>query len=236
MSRKCGISLVTYLLFTLVALIAMHAFLYLPVNQWVGVGVGGGMLVVSLIVCFIFREKKKKTKRGKKVSRIVRPAAYIFNALASGFAMSSLFVYLGQSPTLWQSAAVWGALALYFALYCLCTNIPFFQKFSFPCMLVWCLLAYAGVIVGICLVSECVFSLAALLCIPFTAFFVSLSADVADAIEHLKNILYASFGALFVVIIAVLLVLSEGEIADGLDAPSGGTLWRKNYNPYLFRQ
>ncbi len=214
--------------------IAMHAFLYLPVNQWVGVGIGGGMLVVSFAVCMIFRERRGVKFR--RAQRFIRPAAYLFNALASGIAMSSLYVYLGSAPALWQSAAVWGASVVLFLLYCLLTNLSFVQKFAFPCMLVWCILIYAGVIVCMCLVSGVLFSLAALLCIPFTAFFITLSVDVADAAEHLKNMLYASFGALLVIIIVVLLVISEGEAADGLDAPPSGTLWRKNYNPYVFRQ
>ena len=216
MSRKCGISLITYLLFALVALIAMHAFLYLPVNQWVGVGIGGGMLVVSFAVCMIFRERRGVKFR--RAQRFIRPAAYLFNALASGIAMSSLYVYLGDTLLLWQSAAVWGASVVLFLL------------------LFWCVLILAGVIVGMCLCSIVVFSLALLLFVLYAMFFATISIGAADFKEHEKNLLYASFGALLVIIIVVLLVISEGEAADGLDAPPSGTLWRKNYNPYVFRQ
>lgn len=234
MSRKCGISLITYLLFALVALIAMHAFLYLPVNQWVGVGIGGGMLVVSFAVCMIFRERRGVKFR--RAQRFIRPAAYLFNALASGIAMSSLYVYLGDTLLLWQSAAVWGASVVLFLLCCLLTNLSFVQKFAFPCMLFWCVLILAGVIVGMCLCSIVVFSLALLLFVLYAMFFATISIGAADFKEHEKNLLYASFGALLVIIIVVLLVISEGEAADGLDAPPSGTLWRKNYNPYVFRQ
>ena len=100
-------------------------------------------------------------------------------------------------------------------------------------MILFALLLLAGVVVGFCLSSVVVFSLAIMMLIVFFGFFITLSTPASWQGEHAKHITVATYSLLLVVIVVVLLVISEGEAADGLDFGTGGGRKMKR-NPYVF--
>ena len=227
MSKKCLLTFLWFCFFSALSFTVMHLFLLLSVNQWVGVGCGIGIFVCSLVVMLLLR---KKLKKRKYFALIFVP----FNAVACGLAVSSLFVYLGESPLLWQSAAVWGALAAAFALFCFFTNLRFFRNYYLFCMIVYAVMLLAGAIVGICLSSTAVFSLALITLITFYGFFMTLAVKASTCAEHIIHVVDATYSLVLVVIVVVMIVLSEGDAAaDGLDLSTGGRA-KLRQNPYDF--
>ncbi|MDE7158922.1 MAG: hypothetical protein K2N74_05030 [Clostridiales bacterium] len=224
MNKKCALTYAAFALTLLLALAAMYFMSIFSVSKWVGVSVGGGVLIVSLVLLIVYRKKK---------------AAYFavvpVNGLASGIALSSLYVYLGGYPLLWQTVAVFGALNVLFVLYCLLTNFLFVQGHYVITLVVFSALLIGGGIVGVVLSSQIAFSLVLLALIPTIAFLMVLPASAKNPFEQIKNITYASFSALIVVIIVVLIVISEGDgldgFGDGVGDPSAKAI-KEKYNPF----
>lgn len=224
MNKKSSLTYGIFALTLLFAFAAMHFMSLFTVSKWVGVSVGGGFLVVALILLLIYRKKKSAYF-----------AVFPVNGFASGIALSSLYVYLGGYPLLWQTVAVFGALNLLFLLYCVCTYIPFVRNHCVMSAVVFSALLIGGGIAGIVCSSQTVFSLVLLALIPTIAFLAVLPAAAKNPFEQIKNITYASFSALIVVIVVVLIVISEGDGFDGLDAFSGGEsakALKQKYNPF----
>ena len=223
MNKKCSLTYAAFALSLLLTFAAMYFMSIFRVSKWVGVSVGGGVLVVSLVLLLIYRKKK---------------AAYFavipVNGLASGIALSSLFVYLGGYPFLWQTASVFGALNVLFLLYCLCTNFSFVRGHYVVTLVVFSALLIGAGIAGVVLSSQIVFGLVLLSLIPTIAFLMVLPAAAKNPFEQIKNITYASFSALIVVIIVVLIVISEGDGLDGFSGGDGSTAKaiKEKYNPF----
>ena len=90
MYRKSLISLVAFALYLALAFCACGCMLLIPqVNQYVGVGVGGGVCIVCALLTVIAHVREW--------SRVYLPVL-ICNGLGSGIAASSLFVFLKASP------------------------------------------------------------------------------------------------------------------------------------------
>ena len=230
MTKKSLCSFVTFALASAICLISMHLMLLASVNQYVGVGVGGGILLVAFICFLIFSRKHKDS-----------PFIPVFLPIASvacGLAISSLYIYLGAPPTVVESLCVWGAYLVLFLFYCLLTYIPFFRWHPYICITIYGLLVLAGGIVGICLSSPFIFSLALLIFILFISCLASLVASSHDIREHNFYLAWFYFMAMFIIVLIVLVVISGGDGADGLDlSPSGGTGYRRTKkNPYDFRR
>lgn len=225
MTKKCLWSALTFTVFTAVCLTVMHLMLLVPMNKWIGVSCGVGVLIINLTVYMFFFRKSKRNVAWLS----------LFSAVGCGLAISSMYVHLGVAPTPLQSLAVWGALVALFFLYCFMTNIPLLKRFPRLSLLFFLLLTYAGGIVGICLSSKTVFSLVLLMLILFTAFLITIAVSAASVEHHSHHLTTASFIILFIVIIVVLIVLSQGDIGDGLtfDGFGGGTPQKKK-NPYDF--
>lgn len=206
-------------------LITMHLMLLADVDKYVGVGVGGGIMVANVILSFAVKSVK------------IKPFVLALNAIACGFAISSLYVHLGYVPQIWQSAAIWATFTALFVMYCLIVNIEAIKYHPVISLIVYLLLVLVPVIICAALIDKFPFSLALLAFVPFAAFLITTAMRAKDVKAHLFNITCTSFAALVIVIIIVLVVISEGEIADGLDFPIGGdgsTLKKKRVNPYDF--
>ena len=229
MKKKCLISFFTYTLFSAVCLISMHLMLLIDVNKYVGVGIGSGILAISFVLYMIFRKNCKL--RGWIL-------LFLFaSAIGSGLAISSLYVYLGAVPSIIYSFCVWGAYVILFLAYCLFANIPLFKRFPRICMFVYGLLAFAGGIIGIVLSSKIIFSLALMIFILFISYLATIVAHSNNLIEHTKKLALASFIGLFIIVIVVLIVISEGDSLDALDVyPGSGSHKKSKTNPYDFSQ
>ena len=226
-TKKCALALGGFALTMLIGLIFMHLMSLFHVSKWVGVGCGGGIFVVMLIFTVIYRKNK-----------VLRYIVIPVNAVGDGLAISSLYVYLGGYPAVWESAAVFGGLCLLLLLYFLLTNIPFFRNHFIISMIAYLVIILAGLITGAVLTKSNAFYLALLGMIPFIAFFITTAARAVDISEHVKNMAYCSFAALIIIIIVVLAILSQGE---GLDGLGGGGLEgdiakgaKPKRNPYDF--
>lgn len=223
MTKKCLISFLIYAVFSAVMLISMHLMLLADVNKYVGVGVSIGIMVVAAILSFA-------VKSGK-----IKPFVLALNSIACGLAISSLYVYRGYVPQIWQSAVIWAAFLALFVMYCLIVNIEAIKYHPVISLIVYLLLIIVPLIICAALIDKFPFSLALLAFVPFASFLITTALKAKDVKEHLFNITCTSFAALVIVIIIVLIVISEGEIADGLgDIPFDTTKPNKNQNPYDF--
>lgn len=224
-TKKCAAALGGFALTMLICLISMYLMSLLGVSKWVGVGCGGGIFVVMLIFTVIYR-------KNKALRFIVIPV----NAIGDGLTISSLYVYLGSYPAVWESAVVFGGLCLLLILYFLLTNVAFFRNHFVISMIAYLIIIFAGLITGAVLTESNAFYLALLSMIPFVAFFITTAAKAVDISEHVKNMAYISFAALIVIIIVVLAIISQG---DGLDGLGGGDVngtkgTKPKHNPYDF--
>ena len=100
-TKKCALSLGGFALTMLLCLITMHVMSLFSISKWVGVGCGGGIFVIMLVIAIIYRKEKY-------LPFIIIPV----NAIGDGLAVSSLYVYLGAYPAVWESAAVFGGLCV----------------------------------------------------------------------------------------------------------------------------
>ena len=215
-NKKCLLSWGGFAFTLLFGFAAMHLMQLFNLNYWVGVSVGAAILIVMLIVFIALRNN---------VTLPLTLSAIPVNAVASGIALSSMYEYLGYYPRIWQSAAVFATLTALFLLYCLLTDLKFFQRFYVICEITLIVLAAAAVILGMIFSDVAAFSLAAVGLIPFIAMLVSLTMRSSDAVEHVKNMSYCSFFVLAVVILVVLTVITQG---DGLDGIGDGLVSDKN--------
>lgn len=231
MYRKSLISLVAFALYLALAFCACGCMLLIPqVNQYVGVGVGGGVCIVCALLTVIANVREW--------SRVYLPVL-ICNGLGSGIAASSLFVFLKASPAATDYLIAWALLVGAFVLFCLLTYIPFSRRYPVPCMVLYALAVLAGYITLVCLVLSHPYVLTALFLLPFIGFFVSLARRAEYPARQLEHVAGASCFSIAVVVIIVLLVVSQGEGLDGLDGSglsSGGIYGdrRRKYNPYDF--
>lgn len=224
MTKKCLISFLICVAFSAIMLVSMHLMLLADVNKYVGVGVGGGILLLNGILAFIFRKK------------FINIYILFANAVGCGLAISSLYIYLGYVPQIWQSAAILAVFSAVFVIYCLIVNVEAIKYHPVISLITYLLLLLVPLIICAAVINNFPFSLALLAFVPFASFLITTAMRAKDVKAHLFNITCTSFVALVIVIIVVLIVISEGEIADGLDFPiggGGGTL-KKKHNPYDF--
>lgn len=234
MTKKCLWSAISFLVFTAVCLFFMHLMLLLPVNKWVGVSVGSAILIFNFIIYLVYFRHGSKEK-GTPLSLTEAVLSMLINAVGCGIAISSLYVYLGTSPAVWQSICVWGALCLLFFLYCFLTKIPLLKQFPRISLLIFGGIVLSGGIVGICLSSLTVFSLALMLLVLFYVFLLTIVIEAKNSREHCQHLTIGSFIVLFAVVVVVLIIISEGEAAEGLgDVGAGFTKPKNKKNPYEF--
>ena len=236
MTRKCLISCATYMIFSAICLVSMYLMLLADVNKYVGVGIGSGILVAFFVMYMFLRKPLCKLRKPLLTAFIFLPAS----AIGCGLAISSLYVYLGVAPDIIYSFCIWTAYAVLFLIYCFLVKIPFFKRFPRICLAVYGLLTLAGGIVGMCLSSTTVFSLALMTFIVFISYLSTILARSKDYGEHNNTLVLVSFIGLLIIVIVVFIVISQGEGLDGIDgggvAPDGGDYKRTKRNPYDFME
>ena len=225
MTKKCLRSFIVYVLLSAICLGSMHLMLLFQVNKYVGVSVGGGMLALSLVLFIIFYKKK---------IRNVSYCILFVNAIGCGFAISSLYVYLGSAPRVFYTACIWGTYVVLFLAYCLLAHTSLFKRFPRICLAVYGLIILVAGIVGIILSSTIVFSLALMMFILFIAFLATIIVPSANISEHNNILALVSFVGLFIIIIVVIIVISEGDGLDGLDFTPSDKVKGRSKNPYDF--
>lgn len=227
-NKKCFLSFGGFATTLFISLLTMHLMSLFTLSKWVGVGVGIGVMVFMLVLALVLR------KGNGEIHYLIIPV----NAVGEGLAASSMFVYLGSFPKVWESAAVFGGLCALFLLYILLTNIPLFRDHFVICMTAFVLIILAGLIAGEELTKSNTFYLALLSMIPFISFLVTTATKAENANRHIRNLSYSSFAALIIVIIVVLIVISGGDGLDGVgDAAivdGTGKAKKQRQNPYDF--
>ncbi|MCM1438589.1 MAG: hypothetical protein NC131_05190 [Roseburia sp.] len=225
-TKKCAVTIGGFALTMLVCFITMHLLSLASVSKWVGVGTGAGMFALSLVFAVVFRKE-----------RLMPYFIIPVNAVGDGLAVSSLFVYLGAFPKIWETAVVFAGLCLLLFIYCLLTNIPFLRNHFVISMLIFVCLILGGLIAGAVICESKFFYLALICLIPFIAFLIATVLKAKDAQEQIKNMSYVSFAALIIIIIAVIAVISQGDgldgMGDGLIGDVGKTA-KPERNPYDF--
>ena len=227
MTKKCLSSFITFIFFSAVCFISMHLMLLTDVNKYVGVGIGSGILVIAFVSYLIFRENRK-----------LKGWIFLFliaSAIGSGLAISSLYVYLGKAPAMIHSFCIWITYTILFLIYCLFVNIPLFKHFPRICLAVYGLIVLAGGIAGIIFSSKIIFSLALMMFVLFMSYLATILARSCNYSEHHKSLAWASFIGLFLVVIIVFIVISDGNGLDGIDDFGTGDNYRDpKKNPYEF--
>ena len=225
MTKKCLSSFITYTMLSAICLAGMHLMSLVSVNKYVGVSIGGGILVLGFVLYMILR---KNHALGGLI--LLWP---VVSAIGCGLAISSLYVHLGAAPEIIYSFCIWGAYVILFLVYCLLTNLPLFKRRPRTCLAVYGILILAGGVIGICLSSKIIFSLVLMTFILFIAYLATILAHSRNYVEHNKLLALVSFIGLLVVVIVVLIVISEGEGLDALDFPTtGGGYKDPKKNPY----
>lgn len=223
-TKKCAVSLGYFSLTLLLCFTALHILQIFDISKWVGVSVGLATFVVTLVLMIAFHKKPF-------IKYIVIPV----NAIASGVAMSSLFVYLQAYPEIWQTAALFFALCLLYYIYCILSRFEFFQNHYIICILLCTVVLVAVGSVCLGMNYGIIFALALLCVIPFIAALIALVMVAADVPALISNISYTSVAALFIVALVVLVIISEGEALEALDGDFGGGGHSSNRrNPYDF--
>lgn len=234
-TQKCAVSLITFALSLLLMFAGVLFMSLFTVSKWVGVSIGGAALCLLLVLYFLFRKKHRA------VQYFVIPLA----AFATGVTVSSVFVLnkvpvatslviYAAYPPVWQIAVLFGALTAAFYLYCLCTNLSFCRRHYKISLWVYAIALLATAVLLFVFLKSPIYLLAVFGLIPTIAFLISLSIDACNTAEHMQTLAYCAFGILIVAIVAVLLILSEGEVADGLDGDIAGGVASKHRNPYAY--
>lgn len=232
-TKKCALTLGGFALTMLICFVTMHVMELFTLSKWVGVGVASGIFVIMLITAVFGRHSN------------VLPFFIIpINAIGDGLALSSLYVFLGAYPEVWETAVIFGALMLAMLLYCLLTDIRFLRNHYIISMLVYIVLLLSALIIAATVNSTAkyhpqIFFLAFLSMIPFISFFITMAKSAENAVRQVKNMAIGSFAALILIVIVVLIVISQGEGLDGLgDGLSGagvdGIGGSRKRNPYDF--
>lgn len=223
-NKKCAASLATFAIFTAISFIVLHIMSLFELNKWVGVISACCVLFLAIMLVLLFSYLAAKI------------CIIALNAISCGLAASSMFTALGTFPPVWQTALLWAGLCALFTIYLLLCNLSFFRLHPFICIALFALLLLGGFITG-AVFDVTILKLALLFWIVFVVFLASCARKADGMTTHFKNLAICSFVMAIVVIIAVIIVLSQGDgldgIADGFDIPTG-TSKNKKRNPYNF--
>ncbi len=204
-SKKCFVSLLTFSLTLLVCFASMHFMQLFTVSKYTGVITG---LVISILTFILLLNFKKY--------KFYNHLVIFTNAIASGLAISSLFVYLGAFPRISHTAILFAVLVALFYLYNLFCNLSFLKKHYILCIIIFCVLIIVGILTGFILTNSLISILSCLCVIPFISFLSTIITPAKNKTHHMKNIAFCSFSALIIVSIVVLVIISQGEGLDGL--------------------
>lgn len=221
--KKCLLSLISFAGLMLICFLSMHLMQLFNISYWIGVSIGGGIVLICLIL-FI-------ATKGKNL--ILNIFIIIFNAASAGLSLSSLFVYLGEFPLIWHTAILFAILCLLFYIYCLLAKLKFFQQHYIISLLIYFMIILVANIIALCFSPLKIFILAILSLILLFSFLVSLVLFAKSTKKHIKNLTKCSFAVLIVVLI-VLIILMEGDVDLDLAGAGGADSKNKKVNPYSF--
>ena len=221
--KKCLMSFGCFVLVLLICLVAMHIMQLFAVSKWVGICIGGGIIILTCVLYFTLR------KNNSYMNYVI----LVFNSIAGGIIISSLFVYLGQFPEIWQTVLLFVFLCILFFLYCLCTKLVFFQKHYIISMILYFALLLIGGILGLVLTDNVIYPLALILLSIFLAYLISLVMKALFEEEHLENIVQCSFVVICVLFVVLLIISESDAVFDGTGFDVNNN--KKNYNPYSFK-
>lgn len=223
-SKKCAVSFDVFAIFTAISFITLYIMSLFAFNKWVGVIAAACVLFVAVMFTLKF---------GRFYAKVAIIGA---NAISCGLAASSVFVYAGGFPPIWQAAALWAAYCALFLFYILLCNLSFFRNHPAICIGIYSLIILGGAISGTAFGLK-IFYLAALFWIVFAVFLAACAIKADGMYAHVKNLTICSFAVAIVVIIVVLIILSQGDGLDGLGGGLDGGLGvkeKRKYNPYSF--
>lgn len=224
-TKKSAVSLALFSISMLLMLAAVQFMSLFTLSEWVGVGTGGGVLLISFLIYCLVRKKP----------RWLSLLIIVISSLATGITISSLFAPSGHYPKLWQSALLYACLVALFYIYCLCTNLSFLRNHCNISILIYSVILLAAGILLFVFFRYAIFLLALMSLIPFIAFLISLPLKANGIDGHIGILALCSFGFLITAVIVVLLVLSDGEALnslDGADFGGGISVSPKRKNPY----
>lgn len=223
-NKKCAASFATFAIFTAISFITLYIMSLFELNKWVGVISACCVLFVAMILVLLFSYLAAKL------------CIIALNAISCGLAASSMFTALGAYPPVWQTALLWVCLCALFIIYLLLCNFSFFRLHPFICIALFSLLLLGGFITG-AVFDISILKLALLFWIVFVMFLATCAKKADGMAQHFKNLAICSFVMAIVIIIAVIIVVSQGDgldgIADGFDIPSVDPKNKKR-NPYNF--
>ncbi len=215
---SCGISFAA-------TFAALSVFGLFSLNKWTGLSVGAGIFIVSAVIAL--------TVRGKSYVPVA-----IANSIAFGITVSSLYVYLGQFPSVWQTAAVTACSLILFGAFCLLTKTAFFEAHPVLGGIFFLSVVAVFEILGAIFISPYVFGYALFLFMTLAGYVLVLSVKAEDANGLIKHITIISFTVLIFAMYIVLIILTQGDIADpGIaEVFTGGSATRKktHIDPYSF--
>ncbi len=160
--------------------------------------------------------------------------ATFINSLATGIAISSLYVHLQATIAIVPTIIASFAFIALFGLYCLLSFLSFFKNHPIISIIIYFILVAAAVTTVMVLLNNSSYAFIPFLLIPFLTQLIVLICDAENINELAKNTAIASFSVLIFVILIVFLIISEGDGADALDIfPDGGTS-KKKKDPYRF--
>ncbi|MDE7395681.1 MAG: hypothetical protein K2M95_06160 [Clostridiales bacterium] len=238
MTKKCAVSFIICSISLLLVFAAMHFMSLWTVSKWLGVGVGGGALGICLILSIVFRICLAHDLVRPKKWRYLPYCIILIASVATGITISSLFVYGGIYPPIWQTALLYACFVALFFLYCPCTHLSFVRAHGNISLTLYAIILLTVSILLLVFFPRTIFLLASISLITLISFLISLPLDADDEEDHIQNLVFCSFGFLIVTILVVLIVISSGEGLDGLDfsgGGAGGPSKRKNPYDYLYK-
>lgn len=180
------------------------------VPEFYGLVIGFGSMIVSIPFALIFKDKK-----------IMYIAVTIWNGIASGFSIGSYYIMKNVDFVLINAIDSVIICICIFILYCYATRLKFVEKypklFTYPVITIFLILS----IIGWAKIDKSLFSYFTFMFIADIYFIFALLIVAADTKGLYKNICVCSYGALLLISIVSLLVISEGEGFD-FDIGSSG--------------
>ncbi len=224
-SNKRVLTLFLCIIQTALTFIGLTVFGYFRLNKWVGVGVGGGIMLLCLIIALTVKKKAYLP-------------VILFNSLAVGIAISSLYTYLGNFPPSLHTALAAAGNALLFGLYCILSRTKLLKRHPIICGIVFLCLVLGLEITGAVLISPKVFGFALFLFLNLASHVIALSSVAENPDDLIKKLAVGSFAVLALTIFIVIVIISEGDGLDGLgdafDAPSISSSSKKKKDPFAF--
>lgn len=209
MTKKLFISFGFCVGLSLLSLCVFHLTLLLGLNKWIYLSVSAVLAVTCAVLAFVLKSRFKI-------------CIFPVNAIAMGLAISALYAHLGIIPPVWQSAAIFGCASAFCLFFILILSLPVINRRPVTVWAIFALFMGAGIIAGGVVTENFAFALSAFVYADLAGFTLAAVLPSKDKDDFLKKLVIASCALVFMAVIIVLIVLSEGEFLNAIapDAPS----------------